>query len=317
MSPSSGPGIHRLLIGRFGRATVNRVDTTIAPHCHGEINLVFNLGDTTASFTVWNRHAAVIAGAGILVGPWVLHAKNPSLEASSDLLSLVLDSRWIEDNRRGTFELARWHNRIGIVPVTGGLSESLRALHEMIVSPNASPTHLACDLVLKIAATAIEDIAQSHGNGEMHGNALDNRLAKALEAFNATAPADINIEKMASEVGLSRSRFYQLFKNGVGVSPLVYIDWLRLRQATDVLTYTTTPIARISDQLGFSASSHFSRFFSQHLGISPASFRKHAFVIDYPGAGAHSALRPRGVTSQLVPRPGQPCLTPPGSFRLR
>jgi AraC family transcriptional regulator len=35
-------------------------------------------------------------------------------------------------------------------------------------------------------------------------------------------------------------------------------------------------LADISDELGFASQSHFSRFFSEHLGLPPGEFRRRA-----------------------------------------
>jgi AraC family transcriptional regulator len=103
---------------------------------------------------------------------------------------------------------------------------------------------------------------------------MDHRIRHALTHIRTHAAENPNIDRIAVDVGLSRSRFYQQFKSCVGVSPQHYLDWQRMTLATNELSATEKRIADIARDLGFSAPSHFTRFFVQHMGLSPSEFRR-------------------------------------------
>lgn len=48
-----------------------------------------------------------------------------------------------------------------------------------------------------------------------------------------------------------------------------YVNVLRIEAAIDGLTQTRNSLISLSDSLGFSAKSHFTRFFQQRLGGEP------------------------------------------------
>jgi AraC-like DNA-binding protein len=49
---------------------------------------------------------------------------------------------------------------------------------------------------------------------------------------------------------------------------------LRLESAVTSMVTTQEPVAHVSDRLGFSAPSHFTRFFRDHAGVTPTAFRQ-------------------------------------------
>jgi AraC-like DNA-binding protein len=81
---------------------------------------------------------------------------------------------------------------------------------------------------------------------------------------------------LASQVGLSRSRFYDLFQLSTGRSPRSYLDMLCVASAISKLTSGQGKIADVSAELGFSAQSNFTRFFQQQVGIPPSEYRRAA-----------------------------------------
>jgi transcriptional regulator GlxA family with amidase domain len=84
----------------------------------------------------------------------------------------------------------------------------------------------------------------------------------------------LDLNRIAKLSGLSRPHFNHLFRHCTGVSPAVYGNALRIEAAVGTLRQQQQHIASISDQLGFSAQSNFTRFFQQHTGTSPNQFRR-------------------------------------------
>jgi AraC-like DNA-binding protein len=104
----------------------------------------------------------------------------------------------------------------------------------------------------------------------------DNRIRKALALLRAHPNKDVNMNDLASQVGLSRSRFYDLFHISTGRSPRSYLDMLCVESAIAKLSSGSAKIAEVSADLGFSAQSNFARFFQQQVGIPPSEYRRAA-----------------------------------------
>lgn len=104
----------------------------------------------------------------------------------------------------------------------------------------------------------------------------DTRIRKALALLRARPNKDVNIDELASQVGLSRSCFYDLFQLCTGRSPRSYLDLLCVESAIAKLSSGRTRIADVSAELGFSAQSNFTRFFLNQVGIPPSAYRRAA-----------------------------------------
>lgn len=104
----------------------------------------------------------------------------------------------------------------------------------------------------------------------------DNRIRKALALLRAHPNKEVNMNDLASQVGLSRSRFYDLFQLSTGRSPRSYLDLLCVESAIAKLSSGRAKIAEVSAELGFSAQSNFTRFFQQQVGIPPSEYRRAA-----------------------------------------
>ena len=138
----------------------------------------------------------------------------------------------------------------------------------------------------------------------------DNRIRKALALLRAHPNKEVNMNELASQVGLSRSRFYDLFQLCTGRSPRSYLDMLCVESAISKLSSGSGKIAEVSAELGFSAQSNFTRFFQQQVGIPPSEYRRAAVKPNHGPAGRN---RRADRTDRFLARV---LLVPEGELRL-
>src|SRR6266404_7926513 len=105
----------------------------------------------------------------------------------------------------------------------------------------------------------------------------DSRIESALEKLShedlATLASKNWKQQLASESGLSYSRFHHLFKESVGLSPGHFIKHERLCEAKRLLVETQIPVKEIMFSVGFGDASHFCRDFKALTGFSPTNYR--------------------------------------------
>ena len=104
--------------------------------------------------------------------------------------------------------------------------------------------------------------------------AADARLRRAVAYVEQHLADNPRLDEVAAHAGLSRSKFFEMFRRELGVAPRQYADAMRMGIARRMLADSSVSIAHISDVLGFSAATHFSRFFVRHAGIRPAHYRR-------------------------------------------
>lgn len=81
------------------------------------------------------------------------------------------------------------------------------------------------------------------------------------------------LEELAALTHLSPSRFSDLFRRTVGISPLMYLIHLRLENAYTLLKSSDRKIVDIAMECGFRTLSNFNRLFKRHIGTEPRKIR--------------------------------------------
>ena len=72
----------------------------------------------------------------------------------------------------------------------------------------------------------------------------------------------------------TKTHFRRLFTSYMKVSPLEYINTVRIQTACDLLQKTDAPVADIAHKCGFTTNSTFNRNFKQLMGVTPIEWRK-------------------------------------------
>jgi AraC family transcriptional regulator, arabinose operon regulatory protein len=101
----------------------------------------------------------------------------------------------------------------------------------------------------------------------------DPRIDEAIEYLIQNLHKPININIMANKVKLSASRFAHLFKDITQQTPVKYLEGLRIWKAQQLLISTSSSIAQIAYETGFSDALYFSRVFTNNCGLSPRKWR--------------------------------------------
>ena len=84
----------------------------------------------------------------------------------------------------------------------------------------------------------------------------------------------VSINELAEACGLSAGALARGFKKSTGVSPHQWLLSRRVDLALDLMADTDVSLAEIAFNAGFSDQSHFSRVFTQKMGLAPGAWRK-------------------------------------------
>jgi AraC-like DNA-binding protein len=145
----------------------------------------------------------------------------------------------------------------------------------MMAHPEARPAHevLLSDLMIAVIERFTPWRSFPASIREMGVRAGDWRIRKAAASMRSGNGQGTGLESFAREAGLSRAQFFRLFEASVGVPPKVYLNVVRMEKAVDAVLNQSASVSDISHQLGFAEPAHFTRFFRNHIGVSPREFR--------------------------------------------
>lgn len=101
----------------------------------------------------------------------------------------------------------------------------------------------------------------------------NNGLNAALNFIDLHLHEHIDIDDLARISCMSRTKFFNEFKQHLGCSPMVYQLQTRLKKAASLLE-KGEKVTQVCFALGFTNTSHFSRCFKKFYGVSPRQYKE-------------------------------------------
>jgi len=95
----------------------------------------------------------------------------------------------------------------------------------------------------------------------------------AINYISKTNLAKIDTSSLHELCHISPSYFRRLFREYTGMSPLEYINHLKIKQAQKMLQSGVMNVTEVAESLGYTDTSYFSRFYKKITGHSPSAER--------------------------------------------
>lgn len=99
------------------------------------------------------------------------------------------------------------------------------------------------------------------------------KLHTVFEHVEENLSREISLEEAATLNGMNREYFCRFFKKASGITFVDYVNFVRIFRAQELLISTQESISDISDSLGFSSVSYFTRVFKNITNTTPAYYR--------------------------------------------
>lgn len=129
---------------------------------------------------------------------------------------------------------------------------------------------------MMLAVTA--HVAQTYGGlrrpEAMRGGLAPWQVKRACERLEADLAGKLALEDIAAELDLSVSHFSRAFRASVGMPPHQWLLHQRISAAKQLMSVRGLSLAEIAISAGFSSQSHFTRVFSNLVGVSPGVWRR-------------------------------------------
>jgi transcriptional regulator GlxA family with amidase domain len=102
----------------------------------------------------------------------------------------------------------------------------------------------------------------------------DERLAVAIRRMHEDPGQPWTVMQLAKEAALSRSTFFERFKQALGMAPMAYLFTWRMALAKNLLHGRDATIAGVAHQVGYSSGSAFSVAFTRYTGSTPGCYSR-------------------------------------------
>ncbi|MBI5385134.1 MAG: AraC family transcriptional regulator [Verrucomicrobia bacterium] len=216
------------------------------------------------------KHHSIEAGTVLLLFPGVWHRYAPNPETGwVEHWIECRGSAFDEAARTGLIQPRRAVIRTGLTP---DLLHPFDRLHTL-AQRGGLANH---DMLSTLGLHLLSAVARSQREERGLDQAIDDVVERghALIALRCQEP--LNLNGLASELGVSYSHFRHAFKARLGVSPKQYHLQVRLNKAQDLLANTVKPLKEVAEILGFESAFHLSKQFKKRVGQAPSAWRETA-----------------------------------------
>lgn len=225
---------------------------------------------TEGSFYVHiaNNNYSLKAGACCLIMDNIPHAYLTPKNGHSKALVITL----YEDD----LNLICKHNNSGfqksIVLYDEGFKNDILSISDKIINlaTDESDYLLVFGLSLAILSIMSNSLYKEYVNVNKESITLNYILQYATE----NVFKQFSLEKMSSDLGISKFYLSRLFSNEVCINYKRYLNALRMSGAKRLLIQTNNPIGEIANECAFESVRTFNREFTKYFGLSPTNFRK-------------------------------------------
>lgn len=129
-----------------------------------------------------------------------------------------------------------------------------------------------------VLAALLINIARENSPQEIKEEEIPGRLtipvSRALDYITLHYMEPLKVEELAKWCHISETHFRRTFSAYMKMSPLEYINLVRIQTACEYLKKTDEPISDIAHKCGFTTLSTFNRNFKQVMGEAPHEWRK-------------------------------------------
>jgi AraC family transcriptional regulator len=277
----------RVLQGKFGRVCLLDMDRPLVTHGHSQCHVLIKVSGEDTSFTVRDKSYPLTDQTAVLINSWEPHAythHDPDAPGTI-ILALYIEPLWLGEIERALIA----SGRPGFFPQPCvEISKPIRNLSNQLAMQMLYGEQLSAaqvDMQLSNLMIAVIDaFSEWRCINDLRKSEMprrpDPRIRRALSYMRGNVGAELDIDKLAAEACLSRAHFFKLFQQDTHLTPNLYVNVLRMEAAIEGITQSRRPLVSLSDDLGFSAQSHFTRFFQQHLGAGPSQYRKVVDIYD-------------------------------------
>jgi AraC-like DNA-binding protein len=102
----------------------------------------------------------------------------------------------------------------------------------------------------------------------------DPAVGRVLELLHSEPEREWTVSNLARNVGVSRTRLSERFRELLDDSPMAYLAKWRLRLGAELLASTERSVSEIAADVGYASESAFNRAFKRQYDVPPAQYRR-------------------------------------------
>ena len=254
-------------------------------HCNTGIEFTF-IERGEVSISVDDHDFIQKSGELVITRPWQMHrVGNPNITPSRFYWLIInldiseFDAQWIwpswlifsEAEKRKLTRLLENANSavLGRNPEIAQIFKNISQTLENYPDNSENRVKL---LINHLLIVIIESFTDEDAKSECNSSEV---IMEFLAELPETLASEWTLESMAEACSLAKSQFSYYCKELTNLSPVEYLNRVRIKEACKLLRNSDKSIAEISESCGFHTAKYFSSFFKKIMAMTPSFYRSY------------------------------------------
>lgn len=248
----------------------NNRENLVIPHFHEDVEIL-KITKGNVVIQAGNRFLECHQGDILFFAPNTLHQVN-SVDKNAEIIAISYSDRILKFAIDYTLKKVGFHSFSNAdqsyLKINQIFKKAIDIFNEKSIAYEVEMT--AC--LLELSALLIKEkmaVVKAENSGK-------SRLEPAIKYIEENLDSPIKIADLIKVLNLSKEHIIRLFKDEIGKTPAEYITDRKIKKAMSMLVETTVSLTEISESLGFSNPSHFSKVFKERIKMTPTKYRNRA-----------------------------------------
>lgn len=238
------------------------------PHSHPFTEL-FYIVKGKGYFLLPNRQIPVKENDLVIINPFIDHTEKSNQQDSLEYIAFGIEGIAF------TYQNENELQQEGFYIYQGYKEDILFYLNKWLdeVKNGNKEYEVVCQNIIEILIIKLERERKLKVE-KSEPKRINKDIAFIKQYINKNYRLNITLDQLADLKHLNKYYLAHSFKNNVGISPIEYLNQVRIREAQTLLETTDYNIADISSMIGFSSQSYFTQTFRRHVNKTPSQYRK-------------------------------------------
>lgn len=216
----------------------------------------------------------------VIINPNVEHTEKSNSQDSLEYIALGIEGlSFILENEQDS--------KMGLFTYQGDRTDILYLLNKLLseVKHSNEEYEIICQNIIEILIVKLKR-GKKFTIKQTNQKSMNKSVMLITHYINQNYREQISLDTLAEVVHINKYYLAHCFKNDMQVSPIEYLNQVRIQQAKILLETTDYNIANIAEFIGFSSQSFFTQVFKRITKQSPSSYRKE--IRKNPSESLHS-----------------------------
>jgi AraC-like DNA-binding protein len=247
-------------------------------HWHPEHEFVY-IEEGKVNLQVGTKHYHLKSGDCFFICRELLHAAYPIKGNSFKLHAIVFHQDLISSFKFDRLSM-EYFEKLNAEFIKSGISINQESAILMCTQLLNSYFNKKCGFELSVKGYIFQllseifsnyktDIDENYSNEQEHLKLI--RIV--MDYINKHSHEKIMINELANVIQMSSGHFNRFFKSIVKMTPVTYINMVRINKACELIKNTNKTLTEIALDVGFNNQSYFIRTFKKQKGVLPKVFK--------------------------------------------